>query len=62
MTRKELERCCRPLTPEEALQKLKELYNWTSMSPRIEGEDDLVVLNAAIEVMRKVIQETKEER
>ena len=62
MTRKELERCCRPLSPEEAFQKLRELYDWLSISPRMEHEDDLVELNAAIEVMRKVIQETKEER
>ena len=55
MTRKELERCCRPLAPEEALQKLRELYNWLSISPRMEHEDDLVVLNAAIEVMRKEV-------
>ena len=59
MTREELERCCRPLTPEEALQKLRELYDWTSMSPRMEEEDDLVVLNAAIEVMRKVLEEAR---
>ena len=57
MTRKELERCCHPLTPEEALQRLQELYNWLSMSPRIESEDDLEALNAAIEVMRKVMEE-----
>ena len=55
MTRKELERCCRPLSPEEAFQKLRELYDWLSISPRMENEDDLMVLNAAIEVMRKEV-------
>ena len=59
MTREELERCCRPLTPEETLQKLRELYDWLSISPRMEHEDDLVVLNAAIEVMHKLVEKTK---
>ena len=57
MTRKELERCCYPLTPEKTLQRLQELYNWLSMSPRIESGDDLEALNAAIEVMRKAVEE-----
>ena len=57
--REELETCCQPLTPEEALESLQELYDYASNSPRIEEEHDLPVLNAAIEVLRKVISLSK---
>lgn len=57
--REELEACCQPLTPEEVLEGLQELYDYASNSPRIEEEHDLPLLNAAIEVLRKVISLSK---
>jgi hypothetical protein len=57
--REQVEACCKPLTPEQALEDLQELYDYTSASPRVEEGHDLLALNAAIEVLRRVLSLSK---
>lgn len=59
MTRAELESACHPITPEEALDGLRGLYDWLSMSAAGE-ETSFNSINAAIEVLKKAIFEAQD--
>ena len=58
MQRADLEALCEPLTPEDALSGLQELYEALEASAWGQAED-LESANAGIEVLKKVIEETK---
>lgn len=58
MQRADLEALYEPLTPEDALSGLQELYEALEASAWGQAED-LESANAGIEVLKKVIEETK---
>ena len=56
MTRRELENLCQPLTPEEALDGLRELYDSLDNSPGWVSDRELECLNSAIKVLKAAIK------
>jgi hypothetical protein len=54
MTGEELQTLCEPLKPEEALNNLRDIYDYFANFPRNIEEEWLYALNAAIEVIKKV--------
>lgn len=54
MTSQELAKLCKPQTPEEVLENLKDLYHVLSNSPGWVSDYELETLNAAIEVFKAV--------
>lgn len=61
MTSQQLADACQPLTPEEALQALRDLYDDLANSPGWVTDEELEALNAAIQVLSLAIEETGKE-